>query len=79
MSVGGRIIEIKKVGPKEWRLWVMDKYPPNVPDEVCVHTKHDPSMLELGDEIWWHSGTIYAKSDTVRLPKYGNSYDPNRS
>lgn len=77
MSVGGRIIENAPYQPKDGqpalrRLWVMDQDG----TETAVLAEPAAEVLKPGEEIWWQSGTIYARKDTMKLKKIAYSFDP---
>ena len=61
MSVGGRIIEMRRVTQRDadnpdfardaWQIWVVDRNG----DETIVFAKPQDDMPKLGDEIWWQT------------------------
>jgi hypothetical protein len=81
VTVGGYIISNERVAiPVEGkehpkfvrRLWCRDRYG----DEIAVYAEPSAEVLELGENIWWQSGTIYARDDKLPFHKIGNSFQP---
>ena len=75
--IGGNIIENAAVtlsdGTRARRLWCVDK---RTKDELCVYAEQPASALDCGEEIWWQSGSIMARGNTLRYKKIANSFDP---
>jgi hypothetical protein len=80
MSVGGKIVSnelfwlpIEGKHPKAVRkLWCIDRHG----DETAVFADPSAESLNIGEEIWWQSGKIYARNDTQTFHKIGYSFDP---
>lgn len=72
--IGGRIIENASHtlddGRSVRRLWLMDSNG----DECCVYAENSASALLCGEQVWWQSGKIYARNDTVTFAKIGYSF-----
>ncbi len=81
MSVGGTIVSnerywmpIEGKHPKAtMRLWVIDR---RHGDETIVYAEPAAECLNIGEEIWWQSGKIYARNDTLEFHKIGASHSP---
>ena len=79
MSVGGRIIEMRRVTQRDadnpdfardaWRIWVVDRNGV----ETIVFAKPQDDMPKLGDEIWWQSRRIFFDGDKKFMHKLGYS------
>lgn len=81
--IGGRIIEnamrtFEDDGSTftRRRLWCVDGHG----NECAVHVEDTPqaASLQPGENVWWQSGVVYARNDTLELRKIGFSFDPTR-
>ena len=81
MSIGGRIIEIRRMtvpqdsgAPADVvRLWCVDRDG----NEICVYAEPQDDMPALGDNVWWHGGKIYFDGERRHLHKLGYSFGPH--
>ena len=74
MSVGGKIYKIEVIKENHKVFYVKDRN-----DKICVHAD-DSSLdapLQIGEGIWWHHPTVFARKDTVKIPKIGYTYSVN--
>ena len=76
--VGGKIIEnineILEGGQCVRRLWVVDTH--HLFDECAVYAESAADCLEIGEEIWWQGGKIFARQDKLVFEKIAYSFDP---
>lgn len=81
MSVGGMIVSNERVAipiqGKEYpklvrRLWCIDRHK----TEVAVYAEPAAEVLTVGEQIWWQSGQIMARNDTMTFHKIGDSFTP---
>jgi hypothetical protein len=54
------------------RIWCIDRHG----DETAVYAEMAAECLDIGEQIWWQSGKIYARDDKVTFHKVGYSSDP---
>lgn len=79
MTVGGRIIEIKRVTQRDAdnpdfsrdaiQIWVVDLHG----DETIVFAKPQDALPNIGDDIWWQARKIFFDGDKKFLWKLGYS------
>jgi hypothetical protein len=54
------------------RLWCADRHG----DECAVYAEVAAEALKVGEQIWWQSGKIFARDDTMTFHKVGYSFQP---